>query len=154
MLGPQGSTNAVLNRHRRGLPPLELWIWKQTTLTLPIRYSPLSPSYPTRSEIVPHSKSENHKPDRTSINRKSPLASGFATTRLLLISYTTQYSILSISNLSKGYTRYSCKGVVMQLGFIELWHLSAQSWHKVKIIKRKPIEGSCIGACLAQRKEG
>jgi hypothetical protein len=37
----------------------------------------------------------------------------------------------------------------MQLSFIEFLYISAQPLHKVKIIKRNPIEGSAIGACLA-----
>jgi hypothetical protein len=43
---------------------------------------------------------------------------------------------------------------IMQLSFIEFLYVSAQPLHKVKIVKRNPIEGYAIGACLAQRKEG
>jgi hypothetical protein len=41
----------------------------------------------------------------------------------------------------------------MQLSFIEFLCVSAQSLHKAKIVKRKPIEGYAIGACLAQGKK-
>jgi hypothetical protein len=47
----RGPTDTVLNRHRRGLPPLKLRIWKHATLNLPVRYSPLSPSCPAWSHI-------------------------------------------------------------------------------------------------------
>jgi hypothetical protein len=42
---------SVLNRHRRALPPSKLWIWKQSTLNLPVWYSPLSPNCPAWSHI-------------------------------------------------------------------------------------------------------
>jgi hypothetical protein len=48
---------SVLNRHKRVLPPSELRIWKHTTLNLPVRYSPLSPSCPVRSHIKLHIRS-------------------------------------------------------------------------------------------------
>jgi hypothetical protein len=46
-----GARWSVLNRHKRGLPPSKLRIWKQTNLNLPVRYSPLSTSCPVRSHI-------------------------------------------------------------------------------------------------------
>jgi hypothetical protein len=39
----------------------------------------------------------------------------------------------------------------MQLSFIKLLYVSAQPLYKVNIIKRNPIEGYAIGACLAQK---
>jgi hypothetical protein len=39
----------------------------------------------------------------------------------------------------------------MQLSFIELLYVSAQSLHKVNITKQNPIEGDAISACLAQK---
>jgi hypothetical protein len=41
----------------------------------------------------------------------------------------------------------------MQLSFIEFLYVSTQPLHKVKILKRKPIEGYAIDAFLAQPKE-
>jgi hypothetical protein len=46
-------TDADLNRHRRGLPPWSSEFMIQTTLNLPVLYSPLSRKYPTRSPIMP-----------------------------------------------------------------------------------------------------
>jgi hypothetical protein len=73
MVVPQGSTDAVPNRHRQGLPPSKLRIWKHMTLTLSIQYSPLSPNSPARSHIVAQSESERHKPHRTSIDKRALL---------------------------------------------------------------------------------
>jgi hypothetical protein len=39
----------------------------------------------------------------------------------------------------------------MQLSFIELLYLSVQPLHQVKTIKRNPIEGYAISACLARK---
>jgi hypothetical protein len=36
----------------------------------------------------------------------------------------------------------------MQLSFIEFLYVNAQPLHKVKIVKRNPIEGYAVGACL------
>jgi hypothetical protein len=53
MLVQQGSTDAGLKRHRRGLPP---WSSKFQIIPLsflPIQYSPLSPNCPVHSPIMP-----------------------------------------------------------------------------------------------------
>jgi hypothetical protein len=46
MLVHSNPTNAGLNRHRRGLPPWSSKFMIQTTLNLPIQYSPFSPNCP------------------------------------------------------------------------------------------------------------
>jgi hypothetical protein len=48
-----GSTDTGLNWHRQGLPPCSSEFMIQTTLNLPIQYSPLSPNYPIRPLIMP-----------------------------------------------------------------------------------------------------
>jgi hypothetical protein len=52
MLVHSDPTDADLNRYRRGLPPWRTEFMIQTTLNLPIQYSPLSPNYPTRTPIM------------------------------------------------------------------------------------------------------
>jgi hypothetical protein len=39
----------------------------------------------------------------------------------------------------------------MQLSVKELLYVSAQTFHKVNIIRQNPIEGYAIGACLARK---
>jgi predicted DCC family thiol-disulfide oxidoreductase YuxK len=51
MLVQHGSTDAGLNRHRRGLSPWSSKFMIETTLNLPIQYSPFSPNCPARSCI-------------------------------------------------------------------------------------------------------
>jgi hypothetical protein len=46
-------TDAGLNRHRQGLPPWCSEFTIQTTLNLPIQYSPFSPNCPAQSPITP-----------------------------------------------------------------------------------------------------
>jgi hypothetical protein len=46
-------TDTGLNWHRRGLPPWSSEFTIQTTLNLPIQYSPFSPNFPVRSPIMP-----------------------------------------------------------------------------------------------------
>jgi hypothetical protein len=53
MLVHSDPTDTGLNRHRRGLPPWSLEFTIQTTLNLPILYSPFSPNCPARSPIMP-----------------------------------------------------------------------------------------------------
>jgi hypothetical protein len=53
MLVHSDPTDVGLNRHRRGLPPWSSEFMIQTTLNLPIQYSPLFPNYPARSPIMP-----------------------------------------------------------------------------------------------------
>jgi hypothetical protein len=53
MLVHSDPINAGLNRHRRRLPPWSSKFTIQTTLNIPIQYSPLSPNCPTRSPIIP-----------------------------------------------------------------------------------------------------
>jgi hypothetical protein len=53
MLIQQGSTNAGLNRHRRGLPPWSSEYQIRPLTLLPIQYSPFSPNCPARSPIMP-----------------------------------------------------------------------------------------------------
>jgi hypothetical protein len=53
MLVTGGTTDVVLNQHRRGLPRSELRISYGPLSLLPIWYSPLSPSCPAQSRIKP-----------------------------------------------------------------------------------------------------
>jgi hypothetical protein len=52
MLVHSEPTDLSLNRHRQGLPPWSCEFTIQTTLHLPIQYSPFSPNCPTRSPIM------------------------------------------------------------------------------------------------------
>jgi hypothetical protein len=53
MLVHSDPTDAGLNRHRRGLPPWSFEFMIQTTINLPIPYSPISPNCSARSPIMP-----------------------------------------------------------------------------------------------------
>jgi hypothetical protein len=53
MLVHQGSTNASLNRHRRGLPPWSSEYQIRPLPFLPIQYSPFSPNCPVWSHFKP-----------------------------------------------------------------------------------------------------
>jgi hypothetical protein len=53
MLVHSDPTDARLNRHRRKRPPWSSKFMIQTTLNLPIQYSPLFPNCPARSPIMP-----------------------------------------------------------------------------------------------------
>jgi hypothetical protein len=53
MLVHHGSTDAGLNRHRQGLPPLSYEYLIRPLPFFPIQYSPLSPNCPARSPIMP-----------------------------------------------------------------------------------------------------
>jgi hypothetical protein len=53
MLVQQGSIDAGLNRHRRGLPPWSFKFQIRPLPFFPIQYSPFSPNCPARSAIVP-----------------------------------------------------------------------------------------------------
>jgi hypothetical protein len=52
MLVHSDPTNVGLNRHRRGLPPWSSEFTIQSTLKLPIQYSPFPSNFPTRSPIM------------------------------------------------------------------------------------------------------
>jgi hypothetical protein len=53
MLVHSDPTDAGLNRHKQGLPPWSSEFTIQTTLNLPIQYSPFSPNCPAQSPITP-----------------------------------------------------------------------------------------------------
>jgi hypothetical protein len=53
MLVQQGSTDAGLNQHRRGLPPCSSEYQIIPLSFLPIQYSPFSPNCPARSHFKP-----------------------------------------------------------------------------------------------------
>jgi hypothetical protein len=53
ILVQQGSTNAGLNQHRRGLPPWSSKYQIRPLILLPIQYSQFSPNCPARSPIMP-----------------------------------------------------------------------------------------------------
>jgi hypothetical protein len=53
MFVQQGSTEACLNRHRRGLPPWSFEYQIRPLSFLPIQYSPFSPNCPARSHFKP-----------------------------------------------------------------------------------------------------
>jgi hypothetical protein len=42
---------------------------------------------------------------------------------------------------------------IVQLGFIELLYVSAQTLNKVNITKQNPIQDYAIGACLARKEK-
>jgi hypothetical protein len=77
VLVQQGSTDTGLNRYRRGLPPWSSEFTILTTLNLPIQYSPLSANCPARSPIMSTFSIILLNPQRTSIDRKGPITSGF-----------------------------------------------------------------------------
>jgi hypothetical protein len=53
MLVHSDPPDTSLDRHRQGLPPWSSEFMIQTTLNLPIQYSPFSPNYPTWPPIMP-----------------------------------------------------------------------------------------------------
>jgi hypothetical protein len=76
MLVHQGITDASLNWHRRVLQPWSSEYQIIPLILLPIQYSPFSPNCPAQSPIMSTIR-PFAKPHRTSIDRKSPIASGF-----------------------------------------------------------------------------
>jgi hypothetical protein len=48
-----GVRRSILNRHRRGLPPLSSEFQIRPLILLPIQYFPFSPNHPTRSHFKP-----------------------------------------------------------------------------------------------------
>jgi hypothetical protein len=71
-----GVRRSVLNRHRRGYHLGATNFRSDHSSFLVIQYSPFSPNCPVRSPIM---STFDHfaKPHRTSIDRKSPITSGF-----------------------------------------------------------------------------
>jgi hypothetical protein len=65
------------------------------------------------------------------------------TTRLLSIAYTTKHSILSLYFLHRGEQSGLVRVFLVQLGFLKLLYVSAQSWHNINIIKQNPTQGGC-----------
>jgi hypothetical protein len=86
-----GTTDVVLNWHRRGLPPSELRISCGPLSLLPIQYSPLFPSCPAQS----HRRQQ--EPVANIIHIEPPSWEGayrewLSTTRLLPVAYISRYS--------------------------------------------------------------
>jgi hypothetical protein len=117
MLVHSDPTDMGLNRHRRGLPPWCSEFTIQTTLNLPIQYSPLSPNCPARSPIMPTRIIILLNHIGVPSLQKGPYRERIPTTRLLLIAYPTKHSILSLSFFHRGNQSGLVRVLLVQLGF-------------------------------------
>jgi hypothetical protein len=117
MLVHSDPTDMGLNQHRRGLPPWCTESTIQTTLNLPIQYSPLSPNCPARSPIMPTRIIILLNHIGLPSLQKGPYRERIPTTRLLLIAYPTKHSILSLSFFHRGNQSGLVRVLLVQLGF-------------------------------------
>jgi hypothetical protein len=120
----QGTTDAVLNRHRRGLPP-----WSSESNIRPLSSFPSSiPHFPL---VAPLGLTISHEPFNNINHIDPPLWEGvyrerLLTTRLLPLAYNTKHSHSSVLNPSWGKQGTFVKEIsLMQLGSTQLLYVNA-----------------------------
>jgi hypothetical protein len=128
-----GTTDVVLNRHRRGLPP-----WSSESDIRSLSSFPSSISHFLL--IAPPGLTISHLPF-TNINHIEPSSwegvyrEWVSTTRLLPMAYNTNHSHSNVLNHRRVNKVIMYGSAIMQLVPIKLLYVNAQSYHKINIIK-------------------